>query len=263
MCLLFVVRNCVAGSPLVVAFNRDESYDRPTAPAAQWPDAPWVLAGRDLVRGGTWGGITLSGRMAFITFIRRREPRKADPPPRGEIAAAYLRTYCEPLRYLETLRTMRREHLGYNLVLGTVGELFHYDNVTDCITPIEDGIHGVSNALFNTPWPKVVRGKEAIAEMIAQRRFSEDELFRLVSDEARAERSELPTDTGMSEEKEWCRSSIFVRAPSYGTRSSTVIRFYANGAIRFQERSYGVDRERTSTVVQECGECDSRTRLHP
>ena len=55
---------------LVLAFNRDEYLDRPTAPVHLWEDHPGILAGRDLVNGGTWLGLDRRGRFAFVTNFR-------------------------------------------------------------------------------------------------------------------------------------------------------------------------------------------------
>jgi uncharacterized protein with NRDE domain len=54
MCLILLAWRVHPGYPLVVAANRDEFFVRPSAPAAFWPEAPQILAGRDLEAGGTW-----------------------------------------------------------------------------------------------------------------------------------------------------------------------------------------------------------------
>lgn len=43
---------------------------RPTKEAHFWDDAPEILAGRDLKGGGTWLGITKTGRFALLTNFR-------------------------------------------------------------------------------------------------------------------------------------------------------------------------------------------------
>jgi len=238
MCLLFVALRHFEQVPLLVAFNRDESLDRVTAPAHFWSDGSEVLAGRDMLKGGTWGGITRNGRVAFITFVRRKEKRKDNPCPRGEIVPAFLRNEITAMDYIEELRRLRTEHLGYNIVCGDVHELVHYSNASDRITRLEQGIHGISNALLNTPWPKVTRGTDALKKLDPLRVPDDDAVFRIITDSERAERHLLPRDTGMSEEKEWYRSSLFVDAPGYATRSSTVVRFKGDGSISLTERTH-------------------------
>jgi len=57
MCLVLVAHRVHPRYPLVLAANRDEFYERPTAPLQVWPDAPEIVAGRDLRGGGTWLGV--------------------------------------------------------------------------------------------------------------------------------------------------------------------------------------------------------------
>jgi len=49
MCLILLSSSSGPTYPLVFAANRDEFYDRASAPAAFWEEAPELLAGRDLV----------------------------------------------------------------------------------------------------------------------------------------------------------------------------------------------------------------------
>eukprot|EP00903_Cladosiphon_okamuranus_P008969 g8581.t1 len=55
---------------LIVASNRDEYLDRETHPVHFWKDANQnLLAGRDKVAGGTWLGVSRSGKFATVTNI--------------------------------------------------------------------------------------------------------------------------------------------------------------------------------------------------
>ena len=146
-----------------------------------------------------------------------------------------------PMEYHDELQRLRTEHMGYNIVCGDREELIHYSNVSGRMTRLEPGIHGISNALLNTPWPKVVKGVAGIEQLDETRIPDEKELFDIIMDRQRADRSQVPRDTGMSEEKEWYRSSLFVEAPGYGTRTSTVVLFHADGTIQFTERTHYPD----------------------
>jgi uncharacterized protein with NRDE domain len=238
MCLLFIAMQRYRNVPLVVCFNRDEDLKRPALPADFWFDQPDILAGRDLLKGGTWGGITRSGRMAFITFVRRRESPKGTPRPRGEIVPAFLTGKMDPSEYLQALEAQRFEYMGYNIVCGDRDRLFHYSNVSGRVTPLESGVHGISNALLNTPWPKVVKGVARIEQLSEAQVVDQKPLFDVIMDQERADRSQVPRDTGMSEEKEWYRSSLFVNTPGYGTRTSTIVLFHGDGSIQFTERTH-------------------------
>ncbi len=70
MCLIVLAWKAAPGIRLAVAANRDEFFARPAAPAAWWTDAPWVFGGRDLEAGGTWLGVTRTGRFAALTNFR-------------------------------------------------------------------------------------------------------------------------------------------------------------------------------------------------
>ena len=78
----------IVGPDLVVAANRDEFYGRPSAPPSEIE--PGVVAGRDLVAGGTWLGMNRHG--LFVAVTNRNAPvRTADARSRGLLALEALR----------------------------------------------------------------------------------------------------------------------------------------------------------------------------
>jgi uncharacterized protein with NRDE domain len=79
MCLISIAYQSHPDYPLLVAANRDEYHRRPTAGAQFWDDHPQLLAGRDLQAGGTWMGITRTGRFAAITNHRNPPTNPAQP----------------------------------------------------------------------------------------------------------------------------------------------------------------------------------------
>ena len=67
MCTLVILRRSGADWPVVLAANRDEMKDRPwQAPAAHWPDREGVVAGLDVLAGGSWLGVNREGLAAGI-----------------------------------------------------------------------------------------------------------------------------------------------------------------------------------------------------
>ena len=84
MCTLIAIHRGVQGSPLIVAANRDEYYDRPAeGPAIRWlggtgeggdEDARRILAPLDLRAGGTWLGINREAVFAAVTNLRDVSP---------------------------------------------------------------------------------------------------------------------------------------------------------------------------------------------
>lgn len=69
MCCAFFWLNAHPQLLLLLAFNRDEFLGRPTERLHVWKDAD-IIGGRDRVNGGTWLGMTRSGRFAFVTNFR-------------------------------------------------------------------------------------------------------------------------------------------------------------------------------------------------
>jgi uncharacterized protein with NRDE domain len=63
--------------PVIVAANRDEHYDRPSAAPALWSTEPNILAGKDLLAGGTWLGVNEHGLLVGI--LNRRSNSEPDP----------------------------------------------------------------------------------------------------------------------------------------------------------------------------------------
>ena len=78
MCLIVIGWRVHPDYPLVVAANRDEYYARPSLAITRWSDAPQVIGGIDLEAGGTWLGMTDSGRFAAVTNVREPGMAKGD-----------------------------------------------------------------------------------------------------------------------------------------------------------------------------------------
>src|SRR5689334_11533365 len=100
MCLILFATKADPRFPLIVAANRDESYSRPAASAAFWPDHPDVYGGRDLEQGGTWLALALSGRFAAITNYRQGYRSDKAARSRGELTRDYLISTQDTADYL-------------------------------------------------------------------------------------------------------------------------------------------------------------------
>lgn len=237
MCTLLLAFDAHPRYRLVLAANRDEFYNRPTASAAFWQDAPHLFAGRDLVHGGTWLGVTTTGRIAALTNYRDPQSIKPHGPSRGHLVTDFLAGAAAPGEYAEAARAKGSTYNGYNLVVGDARRLLHYSNKSDQITRLDSGIHGVSNHLLDTPWPKVVRGKAGLARVLAADDFSPEDLFAVLADTTRAPDDLLP-NTGVGLELERLLSSIFIASERYGTRSSTVLLVDRNLQATFIERTF-------------------------
>jgi uncharacterized protein with NRDE domain len=237
MCLILFAWKIHENFPLILIANRDEFYERPTAPAAFWDDAPEILAGRDLQEGGTWLGITRGGSLAALTNYRDPASLKTNAPSRGNLVSDYLRDPETPERYLGRIRPMAARYNGFNLLVGNESELFCFSNRNGLQTPTP-GIHGMSNHLLDTPWPKVERGKQALGKLIrGMNEPSPEALLDLLADRSRPPDDRLPV-TGVGLEWERVLSPLFIESQDYGTRSSTVLIIDREGCVTFVERVF-------------------------
>jgi uncharacterized protein with NRDE domain len=235
MCLIVFAWRPGHAQPLIVAANRDEFYARPSLPLAQWPEAPNVYAGRDLEAGGTWLGIGANGRFAALTNIR--DPHQ--PPSRksrGELVAGFLlgdRTIDD---YLGDVVRRSIEYAGFNLLIGNANELWHFNARESEAVMLPPGVYGLSNAGLDTPWPKLLKARAALEEVLADPQ--PQALLALLGDAQTAPFTELP-DTGVGLATETLLSSVFIASQSYGTRASTALIVQADGTRHMVERSFG------------------------
>ena len=238
MCLVLLASHTHSAYRLVVAANRDERFDRPASAAAWWPDAPGVLAGRDLQGRGTWMGVARDGRWAAVTNVREPSvPQNRDAPSRGWLVSDFLRFGEAPESFLARLAPRAGEWNGFNLLVGDAAGTWWLSNRGPGAVRVEPGVHAVSNALLDTPWPKVERGREDLARILAGPEAAlESELFRTLALRDPAPDARLP-DTGVGLEWERMLSSLFISMPGYGTRASTLLLIGNDGHVRFVERS--------------------------
>jgi uncharacterized protein with NRDE domain len=230
MCLVAIAIDESRRFPLVIAANRDEFFKRPAARLAWWtPETggPAILSGRDLEAGGTWMGLTAEGRLGLVTNVRDPSRNDATAPSRGRIVADWLAASERTDRFW--MRTALSGYNGFNLVAADFrrGECFWACNNGSHPKRLERGVHGVSNAQLDTPWPKVEALKIRLHDALA-RAESVDQLssmlFGALADRSEAGDSELP-NTGVPKAVEKMLSAAFIRSPdmAYGTRCSTLV----------------------------------------
>ena len=242
MCLILFSYRTHPSFRLILAANRDEYHARPSAPPAFWSEAPYLLAGRDLVAGGAWLGITKTGRLAAVTNYRDPASVMKNTPSRGRLVRDYLMREQPPLEYLLQVQKQAEEYNGFNLLIGDREGLFWYSNRSGSPLKFPPGIFGISNRLLDTDWPKVSRGKEMLTTIVSGGNPSPDELFRMLRDERTAADGMLPS-TGVTLEMERMLSPIFIRSPVYGTRSSTLIFIGNDDRVLFQDRTLNPDQD--------------------
>ena len=304
MCLILMAYRCHPGYELLVAANRDEFHDRPTAPLGFWDDAPDVLAGRDLQEGGAWMGVTRAGRFAALTNYRDPSRIMTGAPSRGHLVSDYLRGEQSARAVLKGLPSVADRYNSFNLLLGDETGLYYYSNRAGEPRALPPGLYGLSNHLLDTPWPKLRRGLTMLRNLLEQLpavadRYNSfnlllgdetglyyysnragqpralppglyglsnhlldtpwpklrrgltmlqnlleqspdpvsDELLKILTDRTMAPDAELPK-TGVPLDWERWLSAIFIDAPGYGTRSSTVLRVDNCGNVGMAEATW-------------------------
>ncbi len=238
MCLILLAIESHPRYKLVFAANRDEYYERPSEQAHFWHDAPGILAGRDGRKGGTWTGITKSGKIGALTNYRDPAEHRPDAPSRGRLVPRFLLGCKRPGDYLGSVLHKGDEYNGFNLLAGDISEMHWASNRAGLAQRLSPRIHGLSNRLLDTPWPKVVRGKAMLDSVLSSPEGpSVERLLAILSDRTVPSDEELP-DTGMGLEWERILSPVFIESPTYGTRSSTVILVDRENRVTFVERTY-------------------------
>lgn len=233
MCLIIVGWQIHPDFPLVMAANRDEYYARPTAFAQRWPDQPNVLGGRDLEAGGTWLGLSETGRFAAVTNVR--EPSSLPGiRSRGALTHDFLVSDASAIDYAGQLAD--DDFAGFNLLLCDGESLIYRSNRGAACLVLKPGVYGVSNHSLDSPWPKLLSARQhfvaALPDLPDHRA-----LFDLMADRTIVPDEDLPR-TGVPLAWERLLSAIFVHSENYGTRASTVVTWDQVGQLTLCERSF-------------------------
>ncbi len=246
MCIVNISYKAHSKYKMIIAANRDEFYSRPTAKAAFWEDHPGLLAGKDLQAGGTWLGITKSGKFAAITNYRSTAKYKKDAPSRGKLVIDFLAGRDHPEDYAAKL--IKNGHLfnGFNLLFSDQSLLYYFSNHTQESAILPPGIYGLSNHLLNTPWPKVEKSRLLFTRALMNKNVSDSDLFEMLLDSSKPSDELLP-DTGVGLEVERALSAVFVATSVYGTVSSTVIFISHKDEVRFIEKSLNINSKEWTT----------------
>jgi uncharacterized protein with NRDE domain len=238
MCLLVIAYRAHPRLPIVIAANRDELYARPSEALHVWSDEPDICAGRDLVQGGTWLGMTRSGRFAALTNFRQGSPH-AGARSRGQVVLDYLRSAFSPEQYVAQLAGHADEFGGFSVIVGDLEhEPYYFSNRGNAGQRLSPGLYGLSNQSLDVPWPKVTRAKERIGALLAAERVSAEQLCDAMDDRSQPPDAHLP-DTGIGVERERILAPVFVAGEHYGTRAVTAVLVDTQGRALLYERSYG------------------------
>lgn len=242
MCLIAFTLGQNRHFPLVLAANRDEFFNRPTLAMDWWRTnaGKHVLAGQDQRSGGTWLAITEDGHISAVTNVREGSG-DAGQRTRGELP---LRALAESKPHLfRSLGDHPNQYAGFNLIQLDTSGGWHYSN-RDAHPgrQVYRGVFGLSNHLLQTPWPKLLRLRQSVADTVtaaeADTGVLHEQLISLLQDSTPAPDHLLP-DTGVGLETERFLSSPFIIGEHYGTRATTVITISSDGAVQVTEQSWG------------------------
>lgn len=221
MCVAAVAWNAHPRWRLVVAANRDEFHERPTAPLTLWDDG--TIAGRDLRAGGTWLGVNRAGRFALVTNHRIEGFPKPDRLTRGGLVTGWLNG--EDLGDTAAMNP-------FNLITAGPDGLRFDTNWPLSGEDLPLGVHGISNGPFDHPWPKAKQLCGALSSWLHG-----DAGFEPLFAALRNETAREPVDSRRTD-PEPRLSGVFIKDPIYGTRCSTVITVDATGLGRIIERRF-------------------------
>lgn len=237
MCLIAFALNSHPRYRLVLAGNRDEFHARPTAPAHFHADDGDVYGGRDLRAGGSWLSLSRRGRVVAVTNVRVGAP-ETGTRSRGALVHDWVRSAQPIERDIDRLRAVAGEFGRFNLLAFDAGAMHVMGNHPEfSASRIEQGIHAISNAGLNVPWPKTLALRAALTRWIASGDDDPQPLLDALQDSAVAADADLP-DTGIGLPLERLLSSAFIRGRDYGTRASTVILLDGQG-LRCIEQCFG------------------------
>lgn len=237
MCLIVFSFKQHRTYPVILAGNRDEFYSREAWQAHFWDTAPPMLAGKDLRAGGTWLGVNLKGEFGAITNYRDLNNPMSGKRTRGEIIPEFLTQDGSRKNRLTKLQMKYPAYSGFNLLAGNADQLFYLNNINRKFQSVAPGIHGISNAFLDIPWPKVEKAMSAFKDAVQPNDIDREAMFQLLQNSDTFPLEELP-DTGLSQEMEKAVSPIFINTDDYGTRCSSLLTIDNDGQVRFTEKTY-------------------------
>lgn len=235
MCLISWIWQPASETPLLLLANRDEFYARPAAPLHWW-EGDQILAGQDLQAGGTWLGVSRSGRLAALTNYRTPDGARAGTPSRGELVAGFLQSSLSAAEYLSALQTHAADYNPFNLLVCDGQQLMGLESRGARVLTLPAGLGAVSNADFHTAWPKLVALQSGLQTQISTGHTDTPSLQALLQNRTLASDASLPS-TGVPRELERTLSATFIATPNYGTRASSVVRL-GEQEVEFTEQRF-------------------------
>ncbi len=236
MCTVVCAYKVHSDYPVICVGNRDEFLNRPTKPCHWWADHPEILAGRDLRAKGTWMGINKSGRFGVLTNYREM-PFKEGVQSRGLLIPEFLKDGRSEPSFVKSLEKKSDQFSGLNFLGGSYENLFYYSNRGIGLSYLNPGIYGLSNALLNNPWPKLLKAKSLVEDWISSDSLEPIAIIEAFNNKEIFLDDQLP-NTGVGLEIERILSALFIESENYGTMSTWILMMHKSGKVAYTERFY-------------------------
>jgi uncharacterized protein with NRDE domain len=194
-----------------------------------------VLAGKDLIAGGTWLGLNKQGRFSALTNFRQPHLIDKNKQSRGDLVLQALAQQDDEIT--KRLTKSSTNYNGFNLVFGQLDNLVCFDNVSQKQQVLASGFHSLCNGALDDIWPKMALGQTKLANAIKDHSLDIEELFTLMKSDQQAQTEHLPK-TGVPLSWEQLLSSIFIISPEYGTRTTNIITLDDEGKVAIYDQSY-------------------------
>lgn len=254
MCIVAIAWQLFDDIPLCILSNRDEFYERPTQQLSFWDNSP-IVAGKDLVSGGTWMGVTPTGRWAIITNFRDGNELRTYSTSRGHLVQSFLESSLSPMRFAQELEKVQCDYAGFNLVVGDVRQAVYMSNRGEAPQALARGAYVISNGLINEHWEKTrhlrKRFTQEFLPMLHRLNVEETDLDFAVWDILEDERKVIPEllpNTGIRPEMEELLSSTFIQSPNYGTHCSNFLMLKNESWLWKEKTQYGDSKSKIEEI---------------
>ena len=232
MCLILLSKPSLGDYKFVLTSNRDEFYERKTKNMFWWNNVDGLLAGQDLEQGGTWLGITKSGRFAAVTNVREfyQTDTKENFLSRGDLVKNFLNSSLSPEEYVQKVEA--NKYMGFNLV---VSDLKYFSIISSQgIESFNQELVVVGNRALNTETKKLNNAKEDFKSILNQA-FTHQDLIELMQKPKKNYEFNLE-QINQNHGSEF--DSRFITSDIYGTRSTTVITIDRKDTVKVTEVIY-------------------------
>lgn len=210
MCILAIQYQLVPDSPILVAANREELYERPSSTPSIQSGKPRVLCGIDQQAGGTWLGVNQNG-MFVGACNRPKFIPPATPRSRGALCKDLLRCNSAPQAVDKAMDELHsNKYNGVNFVIADADSAWAVHGGDDVeAVELEEGLSIISDRDVNDPRDERV---QLAHRLLTLQTLDSPVKFLAVASKVFAR---APSPPG--------RPTMVVRGENFGTVSSTLI----------------------------------------